>query len=108
MLGTDARVRLEPWGETDLPLLQKLLGDPVMMEHLGGPETEEKIAERQARYERPGSRQFKIVETATGDGVGYVGYWEREWRNEPVYEVGWSVLPPTGDWISSPPRKDVS
>jgi RimJ/RimL family protein N-acetyltransferase len=88
-----ARIRLEPWGGADLPLLQKLLGDPVMMEHLRGPESQEKIAERQARYEQPDSKQFKIVDEATGEGVGWVGYWERDWRNEQVYEIGWSVLP---------------
>jgi RimJ/RimL family protein N-acetyltransferase len=22
-----------------------------------------------------------------------VGYWEREWRDEPVFEIGWFVLP---------------
>lgn len=86
-------IRLEPWGKGDLPLLQKLLGDPVMMEHLGGPESPEKIAERQARYEQPGSRQFKIVDAATGEGVGHVGYWERDWGDRPVYETGWSVVP---------------
>jgi RimJ/RimL family protein N-acetyltransferase len=86
-------VRVEPWREGDLPLLEKLLGDPRMMEHLGGPESPEKIAERQARYERPGSAQFRIVDEATGDAVGWVGYWERTWRGEQVYEIGWSVLP---------------
>ena len=86
-------VRIEPWGAEDLPLLEKLLGDPVMTEHVGGPETPEKIAERQGRYEKPDSRQFRIVDEATGQGVGWVGYWEREWRGEDVFEIGWSVLP---------------
>ena len=93
-MGAETRViRLEPWGVEDLPLLQKCLGDPAMMEHLGGPESEEKIAERQARYEQPGSKQFKIVDEATGEGAGWVGYWEREWRGEDVYEIGWAVIP---------------
>lgn len=90
-------VRLEPWGEGDRPLLEKLMGDPAMTEHLGGPESQEKIAERQARYEGLGEsgndRMFKIVDVATGEGVGSVGYWERTWRGEQVYEIGWSVVP---------------
>jgi RimJ/RimL family protein N-acetyltransferase len=64
-----------------------------MMEHLGAPETREKIAERQVRYEQPDSKQFKIVDEATGEGVGWVGYWEREWQGQDVYEIGWSVIP---------------
>lgn len=91
-------VRIEPWGEHDLPLLEKLMGDPEMMEHLGGPESPEKIAERQARYERqeaPGKGQmFKVVHVATGEGVGSAGYWERTWQGALIYEIGWSVLPP--------------
>jgi len=90
-------VRLEPWGPGDFELLQKLLGDPVMTEHLGGPESPEKLADRQRRYERiPATgtgRMFKIVDEATGEGVGSVGYWEKEWRGGTVYETGWSVLP---------------
>ena len=54
-------VRLEAWAEGDLPLLRKLMGDPEMTRYLGGPETEEKLAKRQARYERPGSGMFKII-----------------------------------------------
>jgi RimJ/RimL family protein N-acetyltransferase len=88
-----AGIRLEPWGPGNLPLLRKCLADPVMMEHLGGPESEEKIAERQTRYEKPDSKQYKIVDEATGEGVGWVGYWEREWRGEEVYEIGWAVIP---------------
>ena len=86
-------VRLEPWGEGDLPLLQRLLGDPAMTEHLGGPESPEKLADRQRRYEQPGSGMYRIVDEASGEAVGSVGYWEREWRGERVFEAGWSVLP---------------
>ena len=64
-----------------------------MMEHVGGPESPGAIAKRHRRYAKRGSRQFKIVDEATGEGVGWVGYWEREWRGEDVYETGWAVLP---------------
>jgi RimJ/RimL family protein N-acetyltransferase len=64
-----------------------------MMRHLGGPESAEKIAARQARYEQPDSKQFKIIDEATGEGAGWVGYWEREWRGDQVFEIGWSVIP---------------
>ena len=90
--GAKARVRLEQWGPEDLPLLRQTVGDPAMMRHLGGPESEAKIAERQARYEAD-SRQFKIVDEASGEGAGWVGYWEREWNGEPAFEIGWSVIP---------------
>ena len=86
-------VRLEPWGPGDLVLLERLLGDPAMTEHLGGPEPAEKLAERQARYEKDDSGMFKVVDAATGEAAGSVGYWEREWRGETVFECGWSVLP---------------
>ena len=86
-------VRLEPWGHADLALLQALVGDPAMMEHLGGPESPEAVAERQARYVAPGSGSYRVVDAATGDGVGWVGVWPRGWRDEPIGEVGWSVLP---------------
>src|SRR5437764_15373653 len=87
-MGERAPIRLEPWGEDDLPLVQRLMGDPAMTEHLGGPESPEKLAERQERYARPGSGMFKVVDQ-TGDAVGSVGFWEREWRGQKVYEIGW-------------------
>jgi RimJ/RimL family protein N-acetyltransferase len=87
-----AGVRLEPWGKDDLPLVRRLMGDPAMTEHLGGPESEEKLVDRQARYEREAG-MFKIVDEETGAAAGSVGYWEKDWRDQKVYEIGWSVLP---------------
>jgi RimJ/RimL family protein N-acetyltransferase len=90
-----ATVTLEPWGSGDLPLLTRLMGDPRMTEHLGGPEGPDRLRERQARYERlkDGDRRFKIVEVASGAGVGSVGFWTKEWPEEQVYETGWMVVP---------------
>jgi RimJ/RimL family protein N-acetyltransferase len=36
---------------------------------------------------------FKIVEAATGESVGSIGYWDRESTEGQVYETGWAVLP---------------
>lgn len=89
----DRRVaRLEPWGAADLPLLERL-NDPEMTRHVGGPESPEKLAERQSRYEKPGSRQYRIVDEGSGEGVGWVGYWEMTWDDEQVWEIGWAVIP---------------
>lgn len=89
-------VHIEPWGEGDLTLLKKLLGDPAMTEHLGGPESDEQLAERHARYLRLAytsrNRMLKIIHEACGEAIGSVGYWERSWHGEQVYEIGWSVL----------------
>jgi RimJ/RimL family protein N-acetyltransferase len=64
-----------------------------MTEHLGGPESPERIAERQVRYLKTKSGLFKIVDEETGEGAGWVGYWPRTWRDDDVYEIGWAVLP---------------
>ena len=88
-------VNLEPWGAGDLPLLERLMGDPSMTEHLGGVESPDKLRERQSRYERleGGDRMFKIVDLASGADVGSVGFWTKDWRDELIYEVGWMVVP---------------
>ena len=38
-----ATVTLEPWGSGDLPLLERLMGDPRMTEHLGGAENPDQL-----------------------------------------------------------------
>jgi len=73
------------------------MGDPRMTEHLGGPESPEKLAERQARYERireaGTGAMFVICAGPEAEGVGSVGYWEHTWRGGTVWEIGWSVVP---------------
>ena len=87
--------RLEPWGEDDLPLLHRLLGDPAMTEHLGGPESPAKLADRHARYlnAEPGVVEMYRIVDESGVAVGSVGYWERDDMDEgKVFETGWAVL----------------
>lgn len=89
-------VRLEPWSEDDLALDLQMLGDPVMTQYLGGPESAEHIAQRHTlKLRLPDSgagRMFKIVLQATDEAVGSVGYWESSWHDEDIYEIGWLVL----------------
>jgi RimJ/RimL family protein N-acetyltransferase len=88
------QVRLEPWGEDDFWLLRRT-NAPEMTEHLGGPETEEQLVARHRRYvgldER--GRMFRVVLPDTGESVGSIGFWEREWQGGTVWETGWGVLP---------------
>ncbi|GEC87891.1 cysteine desulfurase-like protein [Brevibacillus brevis] len=90
-------VRIQPWADHDLPLL-RLLNAPAMMEHVGGPETEEQLLARHERYVnkdgQQSSKMFSIVLLPDHIPVGSIGYWDRIWQGEHVYEVGWSVLPP--------------
>ncbi len=91
-------VLLTPWGAGDFWLLERK-NEATMTRYLGGPEPEEKLLDRQRRYEAlsaqepAAGRMFRVVLEATGQSVGSVGFWEREWQGEPVYEAGWGVLP---------------
>jgi RimJ/RimL family protein N-acetyltransferase len=90
-------ILLRPWSEDDLPLLMNLMSDPNVMGHLGGPETPEQIERRNKRYahidEDGIDHMFKVVLAATGEGVGEIGYWKKNWQDQLVYEMGWMVLP---------------
>lgn len=83
-------VALRPWTNDDLWLLRETLGNPSMMEHLGGIETAEQIERRHVRFLN-GRDMYTVWE---GNAVvGSVGYWEKTWRDEDVYEAGWMILP---------------
>ncbi|WP_314247847.1 GNAT family N-acetyltransferase [Streptomyces kutzneri] len=106
----ETRVRLEPWSAGDFWLLERK-NEPAMTQFLGGPEPAAKLVDRQRRYEALSAREpaagrmFRVVRTPAGEGpgdgggrgraesVGSVGFWEREWQGEPVYESGWGILP---------------
>jgi RimJ/RimL family protein N-acetyltransferase len=90
------QVRIEPWRDADLDLLRRI-NAPEMMQHLGGPETEEQIRARHKRYVEIGrtgtGRIFRVVLLPQREAVGNIGYWERVWQDREVYETGWNVLP---------------
>jgi RimJ/RimL family protein N-acetyltransferase len=89
-------ITLQPWADEDLELLRRL-NTPEVWAHLGGPETEEKVLERHERYLKVGGpgegTMFTVVLRPEGVKAGSIGYWEREWQGETVYETGWNVLP---------------
>jgi RimJ/RimL family protein N-acetyltransferase len=91
-----AEIRIEPWGEGDLELLRRI-NAPEMKRHLGGPETDEQVVARHERYVKFSGTgkgcMFRVVLLPEQEPVGSIGYWEREWRGETVYEMGWSILP---------------
>ena len=93
----EIEIGIRPWSEGDIQLLERLMGDPAMTEHLGGPETPEKIRERHERYCRLDGtgkgRMFVIVAGPDRVAAGSIGYWEIDRKGELVWETGWSVLP---------------
>jgi RimJ/RimL family protein N-acetyltransferase len=85
---------LLPWDESGLELL-RALNTPAEKQYLGGPETEEKLLDRHARYLTyltPGEVEVLRVEV-DGEVVGAVVYWEREEAGAMAYEAGWELLP---------------
>jgi RimJ/RimL family protein N-acetyltransferase len=82
-------LQLRPWAPGDHDLLHALNSDPVQMAQVGGAETAEKIADRNAKYARDPHQQAILVD---GEPAGWVGIWERDWDGARVWEIGWSVL----------------
>jgi RimJ/RimL family protein N-acetyltransferase len=90
-------IELRPWSEEDFPLLVRLLGDPEMTRHLGGPESSDQLRNRHRRYLELGpaghGAMFVVLAGPDRSPAGSVGYWEREGGDQVVWETGWSVLP---------------
>jgi RimJ/RimL family protein N-acetyltransferase len=93
---SEPRLQLQPWSVNDFPLLH-LLNAPDMTEHVGGPESEEKLQKRQEKYVAGGPAgsggMFTVVLMPERQATGSIGYWQREWQGETVYETGWAILP---------------
>ncbi len=90
-----SRITLRAWTGNDLPILRLTVGDAKMMQHLGGAETEEQIVARHERFLNASEAggMFTIHVDGRPDAAGTIGFWEREWQGELVYETGWMVLP---------------
>ncbi|GAA1970116.1 GNAT family N-acetyltransferase [Catenulispora subtropica] len=88
------QVLLEPWAEDGLELL-RATNTPEMTAFLGGPESDEKVADRHRRYLDPeeNGTMFRVVMLPERVVVGSTGFWEHEWDGEPAYETGYGILP---------------
>jgi len=91
-----AEISLEPWDKRAVEF-ERAANLPEMKVHLGGVETEQALLDRHERiltFVREGrGSMFLVMLAGEPDPVGSVGYWEREWNGEAVYETGWKVLP---------------
>jgi len=84
-------LELAPWNETSFAILEAC-NSAAMTEHLGGPESPEKLANRFQRYlgyvgDDSGAWAFRLL--LDGVGIGSLGYWS----DEQCYEMGWAVIP---------------
>lgn len=86
---------LRPYGEDDFPVLEATLGDPVVMEHIGGAESFETLRQRHAERASGEAMPFGdhiFVILADGTPAGEIGYWETEHDGQEVWESGWNVM----------------
>ncbi len=97
------RLRLRSWTAGDLGLMASL-NTPLMTDHLGGPESEEKIRGRLRSYiTEPGDGReaegaMYVIEVTNGGltdpaSVGSIGFWPLRWAGQNICETGWAVLP---------------
>ncbi|WP_091233912.1 GNAT family N-acetyltransferase [Microbacterium sp. 3J1] len=86
---------LRPWAADDIGLL-RAANTAQMTAQMNGPETEQEIEERSARYLRlsaAGEALMYVIEDEHGAPVGTIGCWHVRWRGEPAWETGWFALP---------------
>lgn len=86
-----------PWSDGDRWVIERFLSDPEMMEHLGGAQSPEQILDAHVRYLDTGRSgtggMFTVVVRSDRQVVGNIGYWDKPWRDEIVYETGWMIFP---------------
>lgn len=92
-IDTAPQVSLQPWSEAGFDVLRRQ-NTPEMTEHLGGPESAEKLADRHRRYLNPAENgTMFLVVLPDGQVAGSTGFWDHEWDGEPAYETGYAILP---------------
>ena len=87
-------ISIRPYSEGDFAVLRSS-NTPAMTEHVGGPETEEKLQNRHQRYvdgwATGTDRMFTIFLEGHEGGIGAAGFWPIDWHENQIYESGWGV-----------------
>ena len=96
MASSETRVSIRPYGEGDLWILEKTLGDPNQMVYLNGPESSERLQKRHKNFvamsqDQKAGCMFTIL--ADNAPAGNVGYWESGWKGQKGLEMGWFIVP---------------
>jgi len=90
-------IELRPWADNDLWVVERFLSAPDMMQHLGGPQTRPQILDAHQRFLGAGKsgdgQMFAVILSPASDVIGNIGYWQKTWRDEPIYETGWMIFP---------------
>jgi RimJ/RimL family protein N-acetyltransferase len=88
------RVALVPWSDADVAVLERA-NSAEMTVFLGGPESREDLAARQAQYlEFAGTDDGAMFRVEVdGTPAGYAGWWREDHEGEPVCEIGCAVEP---------------
>src|ERR1700680_5158959 len=90
-------LKLHPLCEQDLPITERFLTDPAMMEHLGGAQSLDTARASHQRFVDAATtgtgEMFKIVLKPGSEAAGGGGYWGKTWQGELVYGTGWHVCP---------------
>jgi len=82
---------LEPWTDSRFTVLEAC-NSAEMTAFLGGPESDEKLADRHRRYLNfvsTGHDAWPFCAMLDGEAIGSIGYWQ----DEGAYEIGWAVIP---------------
>jgi hypothetical protein len=71
-------IEIRPWSRSDLSLLLRLFGDPVMTKYLGGPEMPEKIRKRHERCFRENNSDVQRLFAAEAGAERLSAEWVKE------------------------------
>ena len=83
---------LAPWDEHCFDVLVRC-NTPEMTAHLGGPESDEKLLDRQERYlgyVRESTTAWPLQIRLDGEAIGSMSFWQ---TGEGEYELGWAIVP---------------
>jgi RimJ/RimL family protein N-acetyltransferase len=89
-------IRLVPYADEYRALTEALECDPETMRELGGPVDPADIPRvHRMRVETVarGEWYFVIVPDPPGLPAGTIGIWKSKFREQPIHEIGWMVLP---------------
>jgi len=98
--------------EEDVALRISMETDPAMMAELGGPISKERIEKAYSKALQSIAAGtcwcFKIIPDGSQTAAGTMAIWLSSWRDEPINEMGWMILPQfQGKGLASQAAKQI-